>query len=141
MIFCGLGRECVDSEGEPFCDCIQKCSYMEPPTPVCGSDDVTYQSECELHREACVMNKQIAVKTRMPCKREGKIRSDLFEGIYTREGGLIRGGLMFKGIFAGWIYILQGRKTRFLKWGAKTQPILRCYKFSFETLDTWKTSF
>jgi len=75
MIFCGLGRECVDSEGEPFCDCIQKCSYMEPPTPVCGSDDVTYQSECELHREACVMNKQIAVKTRMPCKREESVGS------------------------------------------------------------------
>ena len=34
-----------------------------------------------------------------------------------------------------------GPATRFSKWGAKTQPIFRCYNFSFQTLDTWKSIF
>jgi len=69
MIFCGLGRECVDTlEGEPYCECIESCK--EPPRPVCGSDDVTYKSECELHRAACMMNKEIDIKSMSECKKE-----------------------------------------------------------------------
>ena len=37
--------------------------------------------------------------------------------------------------------LTQGRQHDFQSGGAKTQPILRCYNFSFETVDTWKTSF
>ena len=34
-----------------------------------------------------------------------------------------------------------GPATQFSKWWAKTQPICKCYDFSFETLYTWKSSF
>jgi len=76
MIFCGLGRECVDQlDGEPSCECIQNCK--EPPSSVCGSDDVTYESECELHRAACMQDKEIVVKTRSICTKEEVIPEEI----------------------------------------------------------------
>ena len=51
-VFCGVGRECVEGLAkEPVCDCIERC--YEPPNPICASDDVTYDNECEMHRAAC----------------------------------------------------------------------------------------
>ena len=51
-VFCGVGRECVEGlTKEPVCDCIERC--YEPPSPICASDDVTYDNECEMHRAAC----------------------------------------------------------------------------------------
>ena len=36
--------------------------------------------------------------------------------------------------------LIQGRQHEFQSGGAKTQPIFRCYNFSFETLYTWKSN-
>ena len=67
-VFCGLGRECVEGlTKEPVCDCIEQC--REPPKPICGSDGVTYDSECDMHRTACVDGKVIRKLADGTCKK------------------------------------------------------------------------
>lgn len=85
-IFCGAGRECVDSGPtiEPYCDCLQKC----PPSKeqVCGSDGVTYQSECELQRTSCMTNNQIELVAKMPCEVESDLVSVNLDKMNKEEG-------------------------------------------------------
>jgi len=76
-IFCGVGRECVDSFGEPFCDCVEKC--RDEKSAVCGSDGNSYESECELHRAACVNNHQIEVVANMTCEEESDAVANILD--------------------------------------------------------------
>ncbi|KAE9555687.1 hypothetical protein FO519_001158 [Halicephalobus sp. NKZ332] len=59
---CGWGKECVvDKKNRPICECISKCPEVEDPTDhVCGSNNQTFSSLCELYRQRCI------------CKRSGK---------------------------------------------------------------------
>jgi hypothetical protein len=55
---CEPDEECqVDEKGMPQCQCKGPC----PPIhrPVCGSDQLTYSSNCELEREACLQKRSI----------------------------------------------------------------------------------
>lgn len=53
---CGWGKECViDKKNRPKCECISKCSIDEDPLDqVCGSNNQTFSSLCELYRQRCV---------------------------------------------------------------------------------------
>ncbi|XP_063870508.1 agrin-like isoform X4 [Scylla paramamosain] len=57
---CLPGEECkVDIYGIARCECPPPCERVM--RPVCGSDDVTYDNYCELHRAVCVKQTDIVV--------------------------------------------------------------------------------
>jgi len=53
---CGEGQECIVEEGKrPFCQCIQSCPLEKNfRNNVCSSANVTFNSECEFHRQECL---------------------------------------------------------------------------------------
>lgn len=53
---CGEGEECVIEEGkDPFCQCIKSCPLESNfRNNVCSNANVTYNSECEFHRQECL---------------------------------------------------------------------------------------
>ena len=66
-VFCGIGRECVEGlSRDPVCDCIERC--YEAPNPVCASNNVTYDNECEMNRAACTEEMLLKVVSMGSCK-------------------------------------------------------------------------
>jgi len=77
-VFCGVGRECVEGlSKEPVCDCIERC--LEPPKPVCASNNVTYDNECEMNRAACSEGAVLRVVSMGSCKNEQELEKKLME--------------------------------------------------------------
>ena len=60
--FCAFGAVCfVDLvTTKPYCQCQNQCPTVF--APVCGSDNVTYASECLLEKASCVHQKRIRIK-------------------------------------------------------------------------------
>lgn len=67
-IFCGVGRECVEDGKDAQCECIEACNV--PIEKVCGSDGQTYDSECHMHKTACMTNRQIELVSNTNCQIE-----------------------------------------------------------------------
>jgi len=66
---CRPGRECRSEAGsEPQCVCRLQCP--EHWKPVCGSDGVSYDNHCELHRSACVSGTHISPLHSGFCRRD-----------------------------------------------------------------------
>lgn len=53
---CSLGKQCVlDDDDEPICVCASECTpETEDRAKVCSTTNVTFESECELHRQKCL---------------------------------------------------------------------------------------
>jgi len=57
-VSCRPGRECRLVSGLPSCLCRAACPHR--PNPVCGSDGVSYENHCLLHRAACRSDRRVA---------------------------------------------------------------------------------
>ncbi|XP_076369513.1 agrin-like isoform X2 [Tachypleus tridentatus] len=67
---CGPGQKCdIDRYGIASCKCPSSCEPVM--RPVCGTDQETYDSDCELQRQACVQKKNVAVAYRGVCDEQG----------------------------------------------------------------------
>ena len=65
------------------CLCEDDCA-SEPYKPVCGSDGVTYQSECALKAKACKERKVITVDAEGICRKfRDKCTVDFFNSTNT----------------------------------------------------------
>ncbi|XP_018333493.1 agrin isoform X1 [Agrilus planipennis] len=65
---CHFGASCVEQGGTAFCDCYNECNEKTDNQIVCGSDDQTYTSSCQLQLLACRLQKDIVVQAFGPCK-------------------------------------------------------------------------
>jgi len=72
--FCAFAAECViDNEtGKATCRCITHCdvivtSEVTSSEAVCGSDNATYSSECQLRAVSCRQRRRIRVLWRGTC--------------------------------------------------------------------------
>jgi len=80
-MFCAIGKECVEMSGKPECECIEKCTGTEKP--VCGSNGVTYKTECHLHQAECLNKENEAIMMVAPfsCEEGKKKEKDLTDNI------------------------------------------------------------
>jgi len=74
ILDCGEGKECVFKEGkDAFCRCIESCPVEKNfRNNVCSSANVTFNSECEFHRQECLCDAEEAA-----CEDKGVLESHL----------------------------------------------------------------
>lgn len=66
-IKCRAGRECkILKSGTTTCACIDVCP--DHYVPVCGSNGISYENHCLLHRDACLRQTHISIKSKGYCK-------------------------------------------------------------------------
>ncbi|CAH1773592.1 unnamed protein product [Owenia fusiformis] len=68
MKFCAFGAVCLVKEGtkEAYCSCSETCNNVF--APVCGNDEVTYQSLCHLRQASCTQQRKIKVRSQGTCE-------------------------------------------------------------------------
>jgi len=69
-LMCGFGGECKESNNMAYCDCSNLPCLAKVhvnSAVVCGSDGVTYTSECLLHRAGCELQKPLYMHFLGPC--------------------------------------------------------------------------
>uniref|UniRef100_A0A8C5ISE8 Agrin n=1 Tax=Junco hyemalis TaxID=40217 RepID=A0A8C5ISE8_JUNHY len=62
---CSFGATCVVKNQEAVCECQQQCQGRYDP--VCGTDQRSYGSACELQAMACLLQRDIGVRHKGPC--------------------------------------------------------------------------
>lgn len=62
----------MNSDGQAMCVCPAPCQPIM--RPVCGSDGKSYDSECHLQRESCLMDLSVTIKHAGPCHPEGETK-------------------------------------------------------------------
>ena len=68
---CAHGAVCVDDNGMANCVCPSACDSDALMEQVCGSDGVTYGSQCQLQQTACRQQRDIRVTHVGPCTGNG----------------------------------------------------------------------
>ncbi|XP_064586830.1 agrin isoform X4 [Zonotrichia leucophrys gambelii] len=79
---CSFGATCVVKNQEAVCECQQQCQGRYDP--VCGTDQRSYGSACELQAMACLLQRDIGVRHKGPCEPCGKCQ---FGAICEAETG------------------------------------------------------
>lgn len=66
-MYCAFGAECLVDERtqQAYCKCRETCSDVF--APVCGSDGVTYSSDCQLKMAACAQQTRIYIAHHGQC--------------------------------------------------------------------------
>jgi len=65
--FCKFSGDCFEENRRPNCRCPTSCK--EHYNPVCGSDGLTYNTECQMRVESCRKKKRIYVRYEGLCLR------------------------------------------------------------------------
>lgn len=60
----------VNPKGLPECVCQRYCAHRRKP--ICGTDGMIYESHCELHRAACILERPITLQKLEKCTTIGK---------------------------------------------------------------------
>jgi len=63
--YCAYGRCLANERGKLTCQCPEDCPSSS--SPVCGSDNSTYQSECHLIKEGCKRQRPLFVTKESSC--------------------------------------------------------------------------
>jgi len=83
-LMCRPGRECRQTTGEaPHCACVIKCP--DHWKPVCGSDGISYDSHCSLHRAACVSGTPISQIHSGFCRKDKSPEREELESWRTEQ--------------------------------------------------------
>lgn len=88
---CRGGMQCIEFKDKtkmPYCvNCDRRlCTQTSNNSSVCGADNVTYSSHCELRMATCRRGKTIGIAYTGPCKGK-RFRA---QRIYTEETALIK---------------------------------------------------
>uniref|UniRef100_T1JKE2 Kazal-like domain-containing protein n=1 Tax=Strigamia maritima TaxID=126957 RepID=T1JKE2_STRMM len=99
-LFCTFGSICVIDKmtNEAYCKCQETCSAVF--APVCGSDDVTYSSECQLRMASCNQQKRILVKYKGSCEfvLTDDISQNLMYLTFILQNQFLRIGIALSGL-------------------------------------------
>ena len=66
---CKQGKMCIKVDNDYICDCPTECDEEEEPH--CSVFLKDYQNLCEVHRHACRMQINVAVKHKGKCGTDG----------------------------------------------------------------------
>lgn len=99
MIVCRAGRECrVNMNGEAACRCVANCP--DHFVPVCGSNNVSYDNFCLMHRDACLTGVHISLQKKGYCSnkpaKKKKTKSNKTETLATKEDALFEPVVCFQ---------------------------------------------
>ena len=64
---CRYGAICQDMQGQAVCVCPMDCPSLSSQDAVCGSDGVSYGSECDLRLAACRQQLDVSLAYEGPC--------------------------------------------------------------------------
>ncbi|KAK3607077.1 hypothetical protein CHS0354_039132 [Potamilus streckersoni] len=74
--FCAFGAQCVVNltDNSPHCKCQEIC--LDTFSPICGSDDITYDSECLMKKTSCDEQRRIKVVHIGQCGKEDPCKNE-----------------------------------------------------------------
>ena len=72
-ITCSDGSKCkMDNNGLPYCSCPDECNEYNYGSssdgPVCGTDNQTYKTVCDLNKKACRTRENLTVAYTGECR-------------------------------------------------------------------------